>query len=752
MKGLADMNKTSFSDVICFIEDLSDFTLTDRPDKTLFNKYDNLSEALKKHSNNVVHFSIWKVDDINNVTFNVIKEKNQCFKKLSSAVLQEDRNSQNFRLKSTDKHRIIVYIENLKEDGIVQELKKRKEDQEKEKLLNFIKFDVFKDEDISHCFTKNYCKEIGIEVNKTKILYIPIMPVLIKEKTDTINILCLYINNFESTIFYYKEIDLMLSRKIYESLTIHNQLIRNDTTKKILGIQGKKEEKFYRAAVDILTDKNDCDDCFIYTKGKDKDWRILFGKEDDKCIIDSNTLKKEDITSEILLPMSEKLSKDNEFFQYLKNTLININSSEKFDDYYLYYGRFPQEQNLIYSAILIPIKETRDNIDKFVGFTLFINKKVRKIEGEKYSPYFSIHNESIVLPSIQSIYRYKLLRDATKKSELLLSRIRHEIPKEVNLIQKSSKEIKDYFIDKHNKEQIQKDNNTGFTKESYYTRKLSVVNQLALSNTRIELFTDFATSVNFTKEEILENRKTLNLITYINSMKDVFRTEARDKGVDIIFKEPEPKEKHKIENVSRFYELAIHNIIFNAIRYSRFGTCVEVIMKHPGVIEIVNYGIVTKEEDKEKIYEESYRGSEAKSFTKDGLGFGLYLARKVINAHDGHSLTHLPSEKLSDFNCAGIDSFYDCLDNISDVGWNLLNKFIKDPDLKVSLSNYESSRNKMKSISKQPDYHFKTIDKNIVYDFVKSEFGIKKQIDFDEFQRLYLECEIYKTIFTIKFI
>jgi len=57
----------------------------------------------------------------------------------------------------------------------------------------------------------------------------------------------------------------------------------------------------------------------------------------------------------------------------------------------------------------------------------------------------------------------------------------------------------------------------------------------------------------------------------------------------------------------------------------------------------------------------------------------------------------------------------------------------------------------MKSISRQSDYHYNTIDKNIVYDFVKSEFGSKKQLDFEEFQRLHLECEVYKTIFTIKF-
>ena len=343
------------------------------------------------------------------------------------------------------------------------------------------------------------------------------------------------------------------------------------------------------------------------------------------------------------------------------------------------------------------------------------------------------------------------LKDEKEQRELLLGRIRHEIPNEVNLIQTATNEIKEYFLDKYKEEQKQKDNNSEFPKESYYTRKLSVVNQLALSNIRIELFTGFATSVNFTKEEILKKLKTLNLTTYINSMKDVYRTAARDKGIDISFKEPEKNQKHTIEKVSRFYELAIHNIIFNAIRYSRFGTCVEVFMNQPGVIEIVNYGIGIKEEDNKKIYEESFRGSEAKNFAEDGLGFGLYLAKKVINAHDGHSLTHR-SEKLNDVNCAGVDSFCNYFDSLSDMGWKLFNELIPDERLKVSLPDYKSYRKKMKSICEQFNYDYKEIDESIVSDFVNSKFGSNNQIDFDGFQQLYLECEVYKTVFTIKFI
>lgn len=776
-----------------FIAQLSDFTHTERPNKTLSNKYDTLSKALKIHKNNIRHFSIWKIDDISEDKFNVIKEKSQNFEDI------ENEKQQTYRLNSSDNenHRIINYINNsMIKKGIRDEFKKEQStetDRKKINLSKYIKYDVFTENNINpnSCFTKEYCEKVKIIPNETEIVYIPIVPVRLNVKTDTINILCLYINNLQDTIFKDLSIISMLSRKVYESLTLHNQLLRNDTTKKILEID-KDDTDYYFIAAEILRNKNQCTGCYIYMKEKTDYLRMIIGvekKEEEKDaskVIAEKTNDKEFTISKIRLqtPKTRVLYDDDDLFCEFLKELITIETSSEIEysskkrDYYLHYGNyFKEQQDLVYSAILIPI---RDKDNDFVGFVLFTNKYVSNGEADqKFSPYFSAHNESIVSPSIESIYRYKLLQDSIKNKDILLRKIRHEIPHEVNLINKQVKEIEGYLhlrhgeAEKHKsnafveyaKEIVPKEKEIEIQKEiveirekkynsdiEFYSRKLSVINQLALSNTRIELITNFATSANFTEREILKRRKTLNFTTYINSVKDIFREEAKSKGVDIIFNEE--KANYNIENVSRFYELAIHNIIFNAIRYSRFGTCVEVSMC-PGTIEVTNYGIGIKPEEKDKIYEENYRGDEAIKVTEDGLGFGLYLARKVIHAHKKQGITHKlthQSIELYECNYAGICSFCNFLDSSPD-GFRLLNGFIKDDVLKVAWLDYQNFRTEMNTRLVQSEYKHNPLNKEIVYNFIETEFRTEddKQINFNLFRKLFLECNVYKTIFTIKF-
>ncbi len=727
-------NKISYQQniVFDFIEQLSDFTRIKRKNKTLFNKYENLSIALEKNKHNIVHFSIWKIDDISKIDFNVIKEKSQNFENIPQS------EKQNYRLKSSDSHRIINYVKFLKQAGIIDELKK----EGKSELSKFIKVEVFSENDINekYCLTEQYSKNIGMKINKTIIMYIPIIPMRHNMKTDKTNILCLYINNLQNTIFNNLVTISMLSRKIYESLTLHNQLITNDTTKDILEIQGKDEKFFYNKTANILKKRNECADCYIYMKEKMEDClRMIIGIEDGNTI-DEKMLEDEEIYStddnlKISLPLSTKLSNDSEFSKFIHDRIIEISSSKKWDNYYLYYGEYPKQSNSVYSAILIPIKERdSDNKKDFVGFALFINKNVSNGQmGEKYSPYFSAHNELIVSPSIESIYRYKLLRDAIKKKESLLGRIRHEIPHEVNLVTKNAQIIKKYFEDKIN-------NVSNDEERSTYAHKMNEINQLLLSSERIGLYTIFATSINFTKQDILKNQEFLDFNVFLHSMESIFKTDAKAHGVDIKFDDIDANYKCR---VSKLYKLAIINIIFNAIRYSRFGTWITIYIGK-GIIKVENYGIGIKEEERKKIYIEGYRSKEAKEFTDDGMGFGLFLAKKVIESHNNHYLTHT-SDYICKHNYAGIKAFYDFADERRN-GLELFNNNYKN---KYSWDDYLIKRSELENII-PIDYHYRAIPFNHISNFVINEFK-RASIPFDEFERLFFNVNVYKTTFEIKF-
>ena len=83
---------------------------------------------------------------------------------------------------------------------------------------------------------------------------------------------------------------------------------------------------------------------------------------------------------------------------------------------------------------------------------------------------------------------------------------------------------------------------------------------------------------------------------------------------------------------------AISNILDNAIKYSMEETKIMVSVKQlPNLLllEIEDEGIGIDPEDLHKIFQRFYPGKEAKAFSKDGAGIGLYLSRKIIEEQGG---------------------------------------------------------------------------------------------------------------------
>jgi len=117
---------------------------------------------------------------------------------------------------------------------------------------------------------------------------------------------------------------------------------------------------------------------------------------------------------------------------------------------------------------------------------------------------------------------------------------------------------------------------------------------------------------------------------------------------------PERTLKHQIEtgifvNGDRLLlQLAINNLIDNAIKYSTKDKTVTIVLSRQGnkaQIEIIDEGEGIKESEKSRIFEKFYRsGSESTRKTK-GTGLGLFLTRKIFADHKGNiKVTHnIPS-------------------------------------------------------------------------------------------------------------
>ena len=86
-------------------------------------------------------------------------------------------------------------------------------------------------------------------------------------------------------------------------------------------------------------------------------------------------------------------------------------------------------------------------------------------------------------------------------------------------------------------------------------------------------------------------------------------------------------------------QIAVNNLIENAIKYSPKGSDVKVwVSKNEGqaILKVIDAGVGISSEDKEKIFQKFYRaGNEATKRAK-GTGLGLYLTSRICKEHKGN--------------------------------------------------------------------------------------------------------------------
>lgn len=86
--------------------------------------------------------------------------------------------------------------------------------------------------------------------------------------------------------------------------------------------------------------------------------------------------------------------------------------------------------------------------------------------------------------------------------------------------------------------------------------------------------------------------------------------------------------------------IALHNLVENAIKYSPVNKSINIQLSRNDtgmmVIEVTDQGIGIPDDEKENVFDKFYRvGSEETRKTK-GTGLGLYIVRKIVEAHSGH--------------------------------------------------------------------------------------------------------------------
>lgn len=113
--------------------------------------------------------------------------------------------------------------------------------------------------------------------------------------------------------------------------------------------------------------------------------------------------------------------------------------------------------------------------------------------------------------------------------------------------------------------------------------------------------------------------------------------ELKQKKINFIFEKPKIKPPKIILDRDKMF-IAIKNIFDNAVKYTPNNGKIKMSFKIDEkelLVEISDSGIGVPEREKEKLFTKFFRSSNAIKMEPAGSGLGLYLAKNIIEAHNG---------------------------------------------------------------------------------------------------------------------
>lgn len=147
------------------------------------------------------------------------------------------------------------------------------------------------------------------------------------------------------------------------------------------------------------------------------------------------------------------------------------------------------------------------------------------------------------------------------------------------------------------------------------------------------------------------NKEEVDIASILARTIKVAKVNADAKGVKLSLLNKR-KEKHKIIGDPLLIQIALSNVISNAIKYNNMDGVVEINVEEDSddlIIKVCDNGIGIPKEDLEKIFKDFYRASNTKQFGAEGSGLGLSVVKQIVERHNGtiqiNSPSHLSTSK-----------------------------------------------------------------------------------------------------------
>lgn len=131
----------------------------------------------------------------------------------------------------------------------------------------------------------------------------------------------------------------------------------------------------------------------------------------------------------------------------------------------------------------------------------------------------------------------------------------------------------------------------------------------------------------------------LDLEDLVERVVDELRPSARQKEIRMVFRRPK-KELSSIRVDREKIRIVVQNLLDNAIKYTLEGGSVTVFVEESEREGYVSFrvkdtGVGIPEGQKERVFSKFFRGENVVRMETVGTGLGLFIARNIIEAHDG---------------------------------------------------------------------------------------------------------------------
>jgi len=605
-----------------------------------------LKQCLLKHA------SIWTLNDIDPLNIFLVKEKN--FNYLHEEIPITNIISNKGILGSDKPHYFFEFI--TRQIGKIKERVEKNEEIPFRELIEIQKF-----ENIKALFYQGEKFQQSSEIENDDIVVLfPILPHLGKEQEErkdtkkvgfkTAGLLVFYFAQNTCAYYYKPDFLELIAHKIYENIQIVIQKTRRDIRQSIfekLSSMLEDDKVFFQTATRVIKQTMDFEHCLIYLFNDDRT-RLVLKIDGERTDFPREIEIENEASYGCLLDIVKNQQESSTAHNYFKD--LKDDSGDSWVDIpHIWYSPEAIDPEVqidaasIYSAMLIPIRISRTIVR---GVLVCLNNR-RDIDmtGKSEKSFFSLKDHEIASIGAESIAIYVEIFHLAGRYRQLLRRLAHEIPGQMNFIRQANTQIKEEFDSIFDRLQKKFGTETSQTIVNDYHRNL-IFNLLAHQSQaarRVQLYAEYPRLEKLDPEHIRREIKPLNMNKFLASTIEDFRSTAVKHGVFVQFDfrhELPHQTKYSLE-VHPLFELAVWNLINNAIQYAYFGTTIHIICEFGlqyNYIHVENIGIPIPGDMKDKIFAEGIRTEAARARYFKGAGLGLTLARQVVRAHKGDIL------------------------------------------------------------------------------------------------------------------